>query len=229
MSCDDFRLSRRRFPGRRHGPARRCSRLRDDRRHFHSDRIRRARRQHARGAQPAWRMRWPVHDRPARRPGYTKARPTLAVPTKTLLAKDSMFGLHPEFEPLALDVERRPLRRRPGRRHAGAEPQPLRGDGGGGGRRPGVVGPDRLAEPDDRAYSGRRSAGGHAAGHPDAADVPVGPAEAISARQLADFRLPGGDDKMAQARMRRALTALWGKQATRPVRRHRPRSTCPRQ
>ena len=31
-------------------------------------------------------------------PGYAKARPTLAVPTKTLLAKDSMFGLHPEFE-----------------------------------------------------------------------------------------------------------------------------------
>ena len=33
-------------------------------------------------------------------PGYAKARPTLAVPTKTLLAKDSMFGLHPEFEPV---------------------------------------------------------------------------------------------------------------------------------
>ena len=33
-------------------------------------------------------------------PGYTKARPTIGVPTKSLLAKDSMFGLHPEFEPV---------------------------------------------------------------------------------------------------------------------------------
>ena len=57
----------------------------------------------------------------------------------------------------------------------------------------------------------------------------VGPAEAISARQLADFRLPGGDDKMAQARMRRALTRCGASKPPRPVRRHRPRSTCPRQ
>ena len=33
-------------------------------------------------------------------PGYAKARPTIGVPTRSLLAKDFMFGLHPEFKPL---------------------------------------------------------------------------------------------------------------------------------
>ena len=33
-------------------------------------------------------------------PGYAKARPTIGLPTGSLLAKDSMFGLHPEFEPV---------------------------------------------------------------------------------------------------------------------------------
>jgi uncharacterized protein (DUF1501 family) len=33
-------------------------------------------------------------------PAYAAARPRLAIPTETLIAKDSMFGLHPAFEPL---------------------------------------------------------------------------------------------------------------------------------
>ena len=33
-------------------------------------------------------------------PAYYAARPTIAVPSETLLAKDGMFGLHPELEPL---------------------------------------------------------------------------------------------------------------------------------
>ncbi len=45
------------------------------------------------------------------------------------------------------------------------------------------------------------------------------PAAAVSARQLADFRLPGGDDEPAQDRMRRALSTLWGEQSTAPGRR----------
>ena len=42
----------------------------------------------------------------------------------------------------------------------------------------------------------------------------VGPASAVSARQLADFRLPGGDEDAAQDRMRSALTTLWGEQSS---------------
>src|SRR5215210_7465145 len=33
-------------------------------------------------------------------PAYYAARPSIAVPSETLLAKDAMFGLHPAFEPL---------------------------------------------------------------------------------------------------------------------------------
>ncbi|MGH3498506.1 MAG: DUF1501 domain-containing protein [Nocardioidaceae bacterium] len=33
-------------------------------------------------------------------PGYYQARPTIGVPTSTLLAKGTMFGLHPGFRPL---------------------------------------------------------------------------------------------------------------------------------
>jgi len=33
-------------------------------------------------------------------PAYYAARPNIAVPSETLLAKDGMFGLHPELEPL---------------------------------------------------------------------------------------------------------------------------------
>ena len=33
-------------------------------------------------------------------PAYYAARPSIAVPSETLLAKDGMFGLHPELEPL---------------------------------------------------------------------------------------------------------------------------------
>ena len=42
----------------------------------------------------------------------------------------------------------------------------------------------------------------------------TGPAPAVSARQLADFRLPGGEDDAAQDRMRSALSTLWGDQSS---------------
>ena len=32
--------------------------------------------------------------------GYAQVRPTIAIPTGSLLVKDAMFGLHPEFQPL---------------------------------------------------------------------------------------------------------------------------------
>src|SRR6476469_9450726 len=33
-------------------------------------------------------------------PGYYRARPRIAVPKATLVAKDAMFGLHPDMAPL---------------------------------------------------------------------------------------------------------------------------------
>ena len=147
-------------------------------------------------------------------PGYTKARPTLAVPTKTLLAKDSMFGLHPEFEPVlsmwndgrfgAVQAVGMPA---PNRSHFAAMEAVEDADPGSSAR---IGWLNRMIglTPEDVPQEGMQL------GNTMLPTSLVGPAEAISARQLADFRLPGGDDKMAQARMRRALTALWGKQAT---------------
>jgi uncharacterized protein (DUF1501 family) len=42
----------------------------------------------------------------------------------------------------------------------------------------------------------------------------VGPASAVSTRQLADLRLPGGDDEASQRRMRSALSTMWSKQTS---------------
>lgn len=147
-------------------------------------------------------------------PGYAKARPTLAVPTKTLLAKDSMFGLHPEFEPVAsmwndgrfgaVQAVGMPA---PNRSHFAAMEAVEDADPGSSARigwLNRMIGLTKEDVPQE----------GMQLGNTMLPTSLVGPAEAISARQLADFRLPGGDDKAAQARMRDALTALWGKQAT---------------
>ena len=131
------------------------------------------------------------------------------MPTKTLLAKDSMFGLHPEFEPVlsmwndgrfgAVQAVGMPA---PNRSHFAAMEAVEDADPGRAAR---IGWLNRMIglTPEDAPQEGMQL------GSTMLPTSLVGPAEAISARQLADFRLPGGEDKQAQARMRSALTALW--------------------
>ncbi len=144
-------------------------------------------------------------------PGYAKARPRIGVPTKTLLARDAMFGLHPEFAPLvpmwkagtfgAVQAVGLPA---PNRSHFSAMEAVEDADPGSSAR---VGWLNRMVglipgdEPEQAMQLG-------------SANVPTslfGPASAVATRSLGDLRLPGGSDASSQARMRAALTAMWGK------------------
>ena len=147
-------------------------------------------------------------------PGYTKARPTIGVPTKSLLAKDSMFGLHPEFEPVlplwqsgkfgAVQAVGMPV---PNRSHFAAMEAVEDADAGSSAR---IGWLNRMIglTPEDVPQEGLQL------GRTMLPTALVGPASAVSARQLSDFRLPGGDEDAAQVRMRGALSTLWGGQSS---------------
>ena len=93
-------------------------------------------------------------------PAYYAARPRIAIPADRLLAKDGMFGLHPELAPLLPLWTAGSTRRRPRHRAARTQPVPLRRHGGGRGRRPRLVGPQRLAQPAHRYGAGAVPAAG---------------------------------------------------------------------
>ena len=145
---------------------------------------------------------------------YAAARPTIAVPTGSLLAKDSMFGLHPELKPLlpmwqagtfgAIHAVGMPV---PNRSHFSAMEQVEDADPGSSSRvgwlnrMIGLIQPDVVQE-------------GMQIGSTLLPTSMAGPASAVAARQLADLKLPGGDKDAEQDRMRGALSAMWGKQTS---------------
>ena len=146
---------------------------------------------------------------------YAAARPTIAVPTGSLLAKDSMFGLHPELKPLeamwkagkfgAVQAVGMPV---PNRSHFSAMEQVEDADAGSSAR---VGWLNRMIgnlPPDNVAQEGL-----HLGGNLLPTSL-VGPASAVSTRQLIDLKLPGGNEDAEQARMRSALSAMWAGQTS---------------
>ena len=146
---------------------------------------------------------------------YAAARPTIAVPTGSLLAKDSMFGLHPELKPLesmwkagkfgAVQAVGMPV---PNRSHFSAMEQVEDADPGSSAR---VGWLNRMIgnlQPADVVQEGM-----HIGGNLLPTSL-AGPASAVSTRQLADLRLPGGEDEASQKRMRSALAAMWSGQTS---------------
>ena len=146
---------------------------------------------------------------------YAAARPTIAVPTGSLLAKDAMFGLHPGLKPLeamwksgtfgAVQAVGMPV---PNRSHFSAMEQVEDADPGSSAR---VGWLNRMIgnlQPNDVVQEGI---------HLGSNVLPtslVGPAAAVSTRQLADLRLPGGEDAASQQRMCSALSAMWAGQTS---------------
>ena len=148
-------------------------------------------------------------------PAYAAARPTIAVPTGSLLAKDSMFGLHPELKPLeamwtagkfgAVQAVGMPV---PNRSHFSAMEQVEDADAGSSAR---VGWLNRMIgnlQPSNVVQEGM-----HIGGNLLPTSL-VGPASAVSTRQLADLRLPGGADEASQTRTRSALSAMWSGQTS---------------
>ena len=148
-------------------------------------------------------------------PAYAAARPTIAVPTGSLLAKDSMFGLHPELKPLeamwkngkfgAVHAVGMPV---PNRSHFSAMEQVEDADPGSSAR---VGWLNRMVgnlEPSNVAQEGLHL------GSNLAPTSLVGPASSVATRQLADLKLPGGGEDKDQARMRAALSTMWAKQTS---------------
>ena len=146
---------------------------------------------------------------------YAAARPTIAVPTGSLLAKDSLFGLHPELKPLegmwkagkfgAVQAVGLPV---PNRSHFAAMEQVEDADPGSSAR---VGWLNRMIgnlPPGDVPQEGM-----HIGGNLLPTSL-VGPASAVSTRQLADLRLPGGEDAASQKRMRSALSVMWSSQTS---------------
>ena len=167
--------------------------------------------EHPRGAQPAGRQRRAlpgratrrcrVRRRPAHHRGADREPAGQGLDVRAASRAQAARG----------DVEVRQVRRGARRRHAGAQPQPLLGHGAGGGRRPRLVGPGRLAQPDDRqSAAGQRGAGGPAPRQQPAAHRPgragVGRLDPAAGRPQAARRQRGrrtGPDAGA-------LSAMWG-------------------
>jgi uncharacterized protein (DUF1501 family) len=146
--------------------------------------------------------------------GYAKARPTIAVPTGSLLAKDSMFGLHPELKPLlpmwqggkfaAVHAVGLPV---PNRSHFSAMEQVEDADPGSSSRVGWLNRMVGLTQPQVPQQ-------GMQIGSTLLPTSLVGPASAVSARQLSGLKLPGGDEDAQQNRMRTALSTMWAGQTT---------------
>jgi uncharacterized protein (DUF1501 family) len=142
-------------------------------------------------------------------PAYYAARPSIAVPSETLLAKDGMFGLHPELEPLlpfwtagkmaAVHATGLPV---PNRSHFAAMEE-VEDAAPGSSVRSGwlnrLVGTDADANP----LQGLNLAGG----------VPptslYGPQPVMSAPSVGGVAIAGDDDWDKEHRRVRALHALW--------------------
>ena len=153
-------------------------------------------------------------------PAYYTARPTIAVPQNALVAPDSMFGLHPQMQPLewlftggelaavhavGLSV--------PNRSHFSAMEEVEDADPGSTTRRGWVnrmIGLDGRAEPSEAI-------------HLTDSIVPTmlsGPAPALAASRVADISLVGAgtdDDKEWVNRRRRQLDLMWAGGADVPI------------
>ena len=145
-------------------------------------------------------------------PGYATARPRIAVPTGSLLAKDAMFGLHPALAPLlpmwqagrfgAVQAVGLP---QPNRSHFAAMQAVEDADAGSServgwlNRMVGLVGTDDPVEAVQM-------------GSPLLPTALVGPAPALGLRTLKSAKLPGADTAASEAGVRASLRALWDTQ-----------------
>ena len=142
--------------------------------------------------------------------GYAAARPKIAVPTSTLLAKDSTFGLHPSLAPLLPMWNAGTF----GAVHAVGLPQPNRShftamevvedaDPGSPERRGWInrmIGQIGTAAPQDAVQLG-------------SGIVPTslyGPSPVLGLRQLRNLDLPGPDDPESRRLRRVAYDLVWG-------------------
>ena len=141
--------------------------------------------------------------------GYARVRPTIAVPTGSLLVKDPMFGLHPEFEPLeqmwtdgrfgAVQAVGMP---QPDRSHFSAMERVEDADAGSSARVGWInrmVGLTGGGEPNEAIQLGTTMA-------PTSL---VGPAATMAVNGLSSIALPGGADLQFQRRTRASLNTMW--------------------
>jgi uncharacterized protein (DUF1501 family) len=145
-------------------------------------------------------------------PAYAAARPTLQVPTASLVAADSMFGLHPELAPLSwawdsgefgavhavgLEV--------PNRSHFSATEEVEEANPGSNARRGWInrmVGLDPNPTPIDAI----------ALGSSTPPTMVEGPSPTVAADNLSSISLAGGDkDDVWSTRRKQALQTVWGK------------------
>jgi uncharacterized protein (DUF1501 family) len=142
-------------------------------------------------------------------PAYYSARPSLAVPKESLIARDAMFGLHPKMKPLQWLYDAGELAavqavgmEQPNRSHFLAMEEIEDADPGSTARRGWVnrmIGLNSTSSPTEAV-------------HLTTAIVPallVGPAPSLSSQRLDDFTLPGTNKPWA-ARRRRQLDTVWG-------------------
>ncbi len=140
---------------------------------------------------------------------YAGLRPTIKVPTASLLVKDPMFGLHPGFKPLeamwqsgqfgAVQAVGMPS---PDRSHFSAMERVEDADPGSSARVGWInrmVGISGTGVPNQAIQLGTSLA-------PTAL---VGPASAMSVYRLSDIALPGGGDTAFQNRTRSSLQSMW--------------------
>ena len=142
-------------------------------------------------------------------PAYAVARPSIAVPTAPLLAKDAMFGLHPALQPL----ESMWAGGRMAAIHATGLPQPNRSHFAaieaiedaavGSSDRTGwinrLIGLDTASSPLEAVTIG--------SGVQPASMY--GPEPTLSAMRVDDIALSGASDDAGKLRRRRALTQVW--------------------
>ena len=142
-------------------------------------------------------------------PAYYAARPTIAVPASTLVAKDTMFGLHPAMKPLEWLYNGGELAAvhavgmdQPNRSHFLAMEEIEDADPTSSVRRGWVnrmVGLDAGSSPTEAV-------------HLTTSIVPTmltGPSPTLSATHLGEFSLPGTTDAWG-ARRRQHLNTVWG-------------------
>ena len=145
---------------------------------------------------------------------YAAARPKLAVPSSTLLARDAMFGLHPKFAPLmpmwtagSFAAVNAVGLAAPNRSHFAAMEEIEDADPGSVERRGWLnrlVGLDQVESPVEAAQIG-------------SAIVPTslyGASPVLAMADIDDMSLPGRDSSTGHARRVASLTEAWAKDST---------------
>ncbi|WP_309648209.1 DUF1501 domain-containing protein [Nocardioides sp.] len=144
-------------------------------------------------------------------PTYYAARPTIAVPSSALLAKDGFFGLHPALAALLPMWQQGKVAAvhatglAVANRSHFAAMEELEDAAPGSATRSGWL--NRLLSLD----SDTPSAQGLSVGTTVLPESLVGPAESMAVRKLSRLRIPGSDPSIDPAAARlRSLRALWG-------------------